>query len=80
MVLLLSVFFVLIFKGDCSKEVKLVWLIVLVMILVCLFGFVMKDIVEFYLCSVWVIVIMIIVFGFLFWYVDKYVEFKVDEY
>ncbi len=46
----------------------------------CLFGFVMKDIVELYLRSAWVIATTTIVFGLLLWYVDKHAELKADEY
>lgn len=77
---LLSAFFASIFKGDRSKEAKLAWLIVLATIPACLFGFVMKDIVELYLRSAWVIATTTIVFGLLLWYVDKHAELKADEY
>lgn len=77
---LLSAFFASIFKGDRSKEAKLAWLIVLATIPACVFGFLMKDIVELYLRSAWVIATTTIVFGLLLWYVDKNSELKADEY
>ncbi|BEI22092.1 undecaprenyl-diphosphate phosphatase [Vibrio fluvialis] len=77
---LLRAFFGSIFKGDRSKEAKLAWLIVLATIPACVFGLLMKDIVEVYLRSAWVIATTTIVFGLLLWYVDKNASLLDDEY
>ncbi|MBF4338663.1 undecaprenyl-diphosphate phosphatase, partial [Vibrio anguillarum] len=62
-VTLLRAFFASIFKGERSKESKLAWMIVLATIPACIFGFFMKDIVELYLRSAWVIATTTIIFG-----------------
>ncbi|NAW59061.1 MULTISPECIES: undecaprenyl-diphosphate phosphatase [unclassified Vibrio] len=77
---LLSAFFASIFRGDRSKEAKLAWLIVLATIPACIFGLLMKDVVETYLRSAWVIATTTIVFGILLWYVDKHATQSDDEY
>ncbi len=78
--MLLSAFFASIFKDDRSKEAKFAWLIVLATIPACIFGLVMKDFIELYLRSAWVIAITTIVFGLLLWYADKTAKLEVDEY
>ncbi len=78
--MLLAAFFASIFKGDRSKEAKLAWLIVLATIPACVFGLLMKDIVEVYLRSAWVIATTTVVFGLLLWYVDKTAKQQSDEY
>lgn len=77
---LLSAFFASIFKGDRSKEAKLAWMIALATIPACIFGLLMKDIIELYLRSAWVIATTTIVFGLLLWYVDKKAKLTDDEY
>ncbi len=79
-VTLLRAFFASIFKGERSKESKLAWMIVLATIPACIFGFFMKDIVELYLRSAWVIATTTIIFGLLLWYVDKNSPLADDEY
>lgn len=69
-----------IFKGDRSKEAKLAWMIVLATIPACIFGLLMKDIVELYLRSAWVIATTTIIFGLLLWWVDKNSSLADDEY
>ncbi len=77
---LLSAFFASIFKAERSKEAKLAWMIVLATIPACLFGLVMKDIIEVYLRSAWVIAATTILFGLLLWWVDKHASLVDDEY
>ena len=77
---LLSAFLGSIFKGERSKEAKLAWMIVLATIPACVFGLLMKDIIELYLRSAWVIATTTIVFGLLLWYVDKHSKLADDEY
>lgn len=79
-VTLLRAFFGSIFQGERSKESKLAWMIVLATIPACIFGFFMKDIVELYLRSAWVIATTTIIFGLLLWYVDKNSRLSDDEY
>ncbi|MCW8333745.1 undecaprenyl-diphosphate phosphatase [Vibrio sp. SCSIO 43135] len=79
-VTLLTAFFASIFKGERSKESKLAWMIVLATIPACIFGLLMKDIIEIYLRSAWVIATTTIVFGLLLWYVDKNAKLASDEY
>ena len=77
---LLAAFVASIFKGDRSKEAKFAWLIILATIPACVFGLVMKDFIELYLRSAWVIAITTIVFGLLLWYVDRTAKLQIDEY
>lgn len=77
---LLSAFFGSVFKGDRSKEAKLAWMIILATIPACIFGLLMKDIVELYLRSAWVIATTTIIFGLLLWWVDKNSSLRDDEY
>jgi undecaprenyl-diphosphatase len=77
---LLSAFFASIFKGERSKEAKLAWMIVIATIPACIFGLLMKDFIELYLRSAWVIATTTIVFGLLLWYVDKNSKLVDDEY
>jgi len=77
---LLVAFFASIFDGDRSKEAKLAWLIILATIPACILGLLMKDLVEVYLRSAWVIATTTIVFGLLLWYVDKTAQMQSDEY
>ncbi|EGA65300.1 undecaprenyl-diphosphate phosphatase [Vibrio brasiliensis] len=77
---LLSAFFASIFKGERSKESKLAWMILLATIPACIFGLLMKDFIELYLRSAWVIATTTIVFGLLLWYVDKNAKLVDDEY
>ncbi|NVD05663.1 undecaprenyl-diphosphate phosphatase [Vibrio sp. JPW-9-11-11] len=77
---LLRAFFGSIFHGDRSKEAKLAWMILLATIPACVFGLLMKDFIEIYLRSAWVIATTTIVFGLLLWYVDKHAPLTDDEY
>ncbi|WP_394248816.1 undecaprenyl-diphosphate phosphatase [Vibrio profundi] len=77
---LLNAFFGSIFKGDRSKEAKLAWMIILATIPACVFGLLMKDFIELYLRSAWVIATTTIVFGLLLWWVDKNSSLASDEY
>ncbi|MDK9759490.1 undecaprenyl-diphosphate phosphatase, partial [Vibrio sp. D173a] len=77
---LLNAFFGSVFKGDRSKEAKLAWMIILATIPACVFGLLMKDIIEIYLRSAWVIATTTIVFGLLLWWVDKNSALRDDEY
>ncbi|WP_114766609.1 undecaprenyl-diphosphate phosphatase [Vibrio rhodolitus] len=77
---LLSAFFASIFKGDRSKEAKLAWMILLATIPACIFGLLMKDIIELYLRSAWILASTTIIFGLLLWYVDRNASLLDDEY
>lgn len=55
-------------------------MIILATIPACVFGLLMKDFIELYLRSAWVIATTTIVFGLLLWYVDKYSSLEDDEY
>ena len=55
-------------------------MIVLATIPACIFGLLMKDIIELYLRSAWVIAVTTIVFGLLLWFVDHHAQQKDDEY
>ncbi|MDP2572876.1 undecaprenyl-diphosphate phosphatase [Vibrio penaeicida] len=79
-VTLFAALFASIFKGDRSKEAKLAWMIVIATIPACVFGLFMKDIIEIYLRSAWVIATTTIVFALLLWWVDKNSPLKDDEY
>ncbi|MEH0666850.1 undecaprenyl-diphosphate phosphatase [Vibrio scophthalmi] len=79
-VTLLSSFFASIFRAERSKEAKLAWMILLATIPACIFGLLMKDIIELYLRSAWVIATTTIVFGLLLWWVDKTATLADDEY
>ena len=68
------------FKGDRSKEAKLAWMIVLATIPACVVGLFMKDFIELYLRSAWVIATTTVVFALLLWWVDKRGTFADDEY
>ncbi|NMV42618.1 undecaprenyl-diphosphatase, partial [Vibrio parahaemolyticus] len=69
-----------IFKGDRSKEAKLAWMIVIATIPACVFGLLMKDIIEVYLRSAYVIATTTIVFGLLLWWVEENGKLVADEY
>lgn len=77
---LLVAFILSIFKGDRSRDAKLAWMIVLATIPAGIFGFLMKDIVEMYLRSAWVIAFTCIFFGLLLWWVDTNAKCDRDEY
>ncbi|ELR64698.1 Undecaprenyl-diphosphatase [Photobacterium marinum] len=79
-VALLSAWLGSIFKGRRSAEAKLAWMIVLATIPACVFGLFMKDIIELYLRSAWVIAGTTIVFGLLLWWVDARATLRADEY
>ncbi|WP_428771496.1 undecaprenyl-diphosphate phosphatase [Vibrio sp.] len=79
-VTLLRAFVASIFSGDRSKEAKLAWMIALATVPACLFGLFMKDIIELYLRSAWVIAATTILFGLLLWYVDRTAVQRQDEY
>ncbi|WP_318496183.1 undecaprenyl-diphosphate phosphatase [Photobacterium leiognathi] len=69
-----------IFKREHSAESKLAWMIVIATIPACIFGLVMKDFIEMYLRSAWVIACTTIIFGLLLWWVDKRAKQTDDEY
>ncbi|MGF1700647.1 undecaprenyl-diphosphate phosphatase [Photobacterium makurazakiensis] len=77
---LLSAWIASIFKKQHSAESKLAWMIALATIPACIFGLFMKDIIEIYLRSAWVIAATTIFFGLLLWWVDVRSAKKDDEY
>ncbi|WP_415720126.1 undecaprenyl-diphosphate phosphatase [Photobacterium ganghwense] len=77
---LLSAWVGSIFRRKHTAESQLAWMIVLATIPACIFGLMMKDFIELYLRSAWVIAITTIVFGLLLWWVDKRASQQVDEY
>lgn len=77
---LLSAWVASIFQGDRSKEAKLAWMIVIATIPACVFGLLMKDFIEMYLRSAWVIATTTIIFGLLLWWVDSNAKQLDDEY
>lgn len=77
---LLTAFFASIFKKQHSKDSKLAWMIVLATIPACIFGLTMKDFIEAYLRSAWVIAATCIIFGLLLWWVDAKAKQTIDEY
>ncbi|MDR9827146.1 undecaprenyl-diphosphate phosphatase [Vibrio sp. FNV 38] len=79
-VTLLSAFIGSIFKGERGKEVTLAWMIIIATIPACIVGLLMKDIIEIYLRSAWVIAVTTIIFGLLLWYVDRTAKQNMDEY
>lgn len=79
-VTLLNAFFGSIFKGDRSKEAKFAWMIVVATIPACVLGLFLKDFIELYLRSAWVIATTTIIFGLLLWYVDRNAKLVDDEY
>ena len=79
-ILLLKALLASIFKGERNKEAQLAWMIVIATIPACVFGFFMKDIIEMYLRSAYVIASTTILFGILLWWVDKRAALTADEY
>ncbi|OAN19032.1 undecaprenyl-diphosphatase [Photobacterium jeanii] len=79
-VALLTAWVASIFKGHRSAESKLAWMIVLATIPACIFGLLMKDFIELYLRSAWVIACTTIIFGLLLWWVDKRATQQSNEY
>jgi undecaprenyl-diphosphatase len=77
---LLTAWFSSIFKREHSAESKLAWMIVIATIPACVFGLLMKDVIELYLRSAWVIAFTTIIFGLLLWWVDKRAKQTDDEY
>lgn len=69
-----------IFKGRNDKESKLAWMLIIATIPACIFGFFMKDIIELYLRSGWVIVTTTLFFAVLLWWADKTSSLTHDEY
>ncbi|UGA54397.1 undecaprenyl-diphosphate phosphatase [Vibrio sp. VB16] len=69
-----------IFKGERSKESKLAWMLILATIPACILGFFIKDIIELYLRSPWIIATTTVVFALLLWWVDNNARLKDDEY
>ncbi|OLQ77498.1 undecaprenyl-diphosphatase [Photobacterium proteolyticum] len=69
-----------IFQGRRCAEAKLAWMIVLATIPACVFGLFMKDIIEIYLRSAWVIAATTIFFGLLLWWVDVRATQQDNEY
>ncbi len=54
-----------------TAESKFAWMIALATIPACVFGLLMKDFIELYLRSAWVIAVTTLVFGLLLWWVDS---------
>lgn len=79
-VTLLGALMASIFKGERSKESKLAWMLILATIPACLFGLLMKDIIELYLRNAWVIASTTLIFALLLWWVDKRAALHRDEY
>lgn len=77
---LLSALMASIFKRKQSKESKLAWMLVLATIPACLFGLFMKDVIEIYLRSAWVIATTTVLFALLLWWVDSRASMNKDEY
>ena len=77
---LLSSWLASIFNKTYSAESRLAWMIVIATIPACLLGLFMKDFIELYLRSAWVIAITTIVFGLLLWWVDKRAILQEGEY
>ncbi|MBL4828774.1 MAG: undecaprenyl-diphosphate phosphatase [Aliivibrio sp.] len=79
-VTLLSAWWASIFKSEHNKESKLAWMIALATVPAALFGLLMKDVIEIYLRSMWVIATTTIIFGLLLWWVDRKAKQTEDEY
>ncbi|MEC6883588.1 undecaprenyl-diphosphate phosphatase [Photobacterium sp. NCIMB 13483] len=79
-VTLLSAWLASIFKRQHNAESKLAWMIVISTIPACIFGLLMKDFIEMYLRSAWVIACTTIIFGLLLWWVDKHAKQTDNEY
>ncbi len=79
-VTLLSALLGSIFQGERSKESKLAWMLIIATIPACLFGLFMKDIIELYLRSAWVIATTTVVFALLLWWVDRNAKLQDSEY
>ncbi len=77
---LLSALFGSLFKGERSKESKLAWMLIIATIPACLFGLFMKDIIELYLRSAWVIATTTVVFALLLWWADNKAKLQHSEY
>ncbi|MGL6175416.1 MAG: undecaprenyl-diphosphate phosphatase [Vibrionaceae bacterium] len=77
--LLLTAFLASVFKNQHSKESRLAWMIVLATIPAGIIGLLLKDFVELYLRSTWVIAITCVVFGLLLWWVDAKAKQTVSE-
>ncbi|NLS12337.1 undecaprenyl-diphosphate phosphatase [Vibrio sp. SM6] len=69
-----------IFQGERSKESKLAWMIVIATIPACVFGLLMKDIIELYLRSAYVLATTTVVFGLLLWWADRTAKLRMDEF
>lgn len=76
---LLTAFLTSVFKNQHSKESHLAWMIVLATIPAGIIGLLLKDFVELYLRSTWVIAITCVVFGLLLWWVDTKAKQTVNE-
>ncbi|ASD66023.1 MULTISPECIES: undecaprenyl-diphosphate phosphatase [Pseudoalteromonas] len=68
------------FSGTHSKESRLTWCIVVATIPFVILAPLLKDIVEVYLRSAWVIATSTIVFGLLLWYADVKAKQIKDEF
>ncbi|PCS22742.1 undecaprenyl-diphosphate phosphatase [Candidatus Enterovibrio escicola] len=77
---LLGALFRWIFNGEHSPDATLAWMITLSTIPAGIFGLLMKNFVEIYLRSAWVITATCIIFGLLLWWVDVYARCEDDEY
>lgn len=77
---LLTAFFRSIFKKERSADACLAWMIALATVPACIFGLLMKDIIELYLRSAWVLAFTCIIFGLLLWWVDSKAKQELNEY
>ncbi|WP_108651539.1 undecaprenyl-diphosphate phosphatase [Dongshaea marina] len=80
LIILLKAWLGSIFKRQHNQDSRLAWMIVLATIPACIFGLLMKDIIELYLRSAWVIAATTIVFGLLLWWADKKGSRSKDEH
>ncbi|MGL5335280.1 MAG: undecaprenyl-diphosphate phosphatase [Enterovibrio sp.] len=76
---LLCAFLASVFKNQHSKDSRLAWMIVLATIPAGIVGLLLKNFVELYLRSTWVIAITCVVFGLLLWWVDAKAKQTLNE-
>ncbi|OOF22326.1 undecaprenyl-diphosphatase [Salinivibrio proteolyticus] len=68
------------FTGKHSRDSQLAWMIVLATIPACVAGLFLKDLIELYLRSAWVIAATTLLFGALLWWADHHARQQCDEY
>ncbi len=69
-----------ILRRERSADATLAWRIFLATLPAGIFGFFLKDFIELYLRSAWVVSFTCISFGLLLWWVDKHAKFELNEY